>query len=79
MLIDDQPTFIWRGLMIDTARHYLPMDQIKKIMDGLMYNKMNVLHWHIIDQDNFPMEVPTRPELCSFGKLSGMYTTANLK
>lgn len=76
VLIDDQPDFLWRGLMIDTSRHYLPVAQIKKIIDGIMFNKMNILHWHIIDQDSFPMEVPARPELHQYGSLAGTYSPA---
>lgn len=64
--------------MIDTSRHYLPVSTIKKIMDGMMYNKMNVLHWHIIDQDSFPMEVPSRPELHQYGSLAGTYSPSTI-
>jgi hexosaminidase len=78
VLIDDQPDNRWRGLMIDTSRHFLPVSQIKKMIDGVMYNKMNVLHWHIIDQDSFPMEVPTRPELAKYGSLAGTYSPSDL-
>jgi hexosaminidase len=55
ILIDDQPDFVWRGVMIDSSRHFLPIDAIKHQIDALMYNKMSVLHWHITDEDSFPM------------------------
>lgn len=44
-----------------------------------MYNKMNVLHWHIVDQDSFPMEIPARPELANFGAVGGKYSISVLK
>lgn len=47
--IVDEPAFIWRAIMIDTARHYLPLHMIFETIDALMYNKMSVLHWHIVD------------------------------
>ena len=39
-----------------------------------MYNKMGILHWHITDEDSFPMVIPKRPELSSKGHLNGVYT-----
>lgn len=65
--------------MIDTSRHFLPVERILKIVDGIMYNKMNVLHWHIIDQDSFPMEIPSRPEISKYGALKGVYSANDLK
>lgn len=50
--------------MIDTARHYLSIDTIKKTIDGLMMNKMNILHWHITDDESFPLLLKSHPELC---------------
>jgi hexosaminidase len=76
ILIDDTPNYVWRGLMIDSSRHFLPVDAIKHTIDGLMYNKMSVLHWHITDEDSFPMVVASRPELSEYGKFSGTYSQA---
>ncbi|KAL9422006.1 hypothetical protein AB3S75_034307 [Citrus x aurantiifolia] len=61
--IQDKPRFAFRGLLIDTSRHYLPVDVIKQIIESMSYAKLNVLHWHIIDEQSFPLEVPTYPNL----------------
>ncbi|KAI4351110.1 hypothetical protein L6164_005495 [Bauhinia variegata] len=61
--IQDKPRFAYRGLLLDTSRHYLPIDVIKQIIESMSYAKLNVLHWHIIDEQSFPLEVPTYPNL----------------
>lgn len=65
--VEDYPEFSHRGLMIDTARHYLPVRIILETIDGMMYNKMNVLHWHITDDDSFPLVLESHPELSQSG------------
>ncbi|CAL0314657.1 unnamed protein product [Lupinus luteus] len=61
--IQDEPRFSYRGLMLDTSRHYLPIDVIKQIIESMSYAKFNVLHWHIIDEESFPLEIPTYSNL----------------
>ncbi|XP_027350015.1 beta-hexosaminidase 1-like [Abrus precatorius] len=61
--IRDKPRFAYRGLMLDTSRHYLPIYVIKQIIESMSYAKLNVLHWHIIDEESFPLEIPTHPNL----------------
>ncbi|XP_057424173.1 beta-hexosaminidase 1-like [Lotus japonicus] len=61
--IRDKPRFPYRGLMLDTSRHYLPVDVIKQIIESMSYAKLNVLHWHIIDEQSFPLEIPSYPNL----------------
>ncbi|XP_058772022.1 beta-hexosaminidase 1-like [Vicia villosa] len=61
--IRDQPRFPFRGLMLDTSRHYLPVNVIKQIIESMSYAKLNVLHWHIVDEQSFPLEVPSYPNL----------------
>lgn len=61
--IQDKPRFLYRGLLLDTSRHYLPVNVIKQTIDAMSYVKLNVLHWHIIDEESFPLEVPTYPNL----------------
>ena len=47
--VSDTPRYQHRGLLLDTARHYFPVSYIEKILDGMAYTKLNVLHWHIVD------------------------------
>ncbi|KAL5201981.1 hypothetical protein ABZP36_012933 [Zizania latifolia] len=61
--IQDEPRFAFRGLLLDTSRHFLPVDVIKQVIDSMSYSKLNVLHWHIIDEQSFPLEVPSYPNL----------------
>lgn len=79
IFIDDNPKYHWRGVMIDTSRHFLSVEDIKHQIDALLYNKMSVLHWHITDEDSFPIVIDSRPELSTYGKLSGIYSKNDVK
>jgi hexosaminidase len=61
ILINDIPDYFWRGLMIDTSRHFMSVELIKKTINAMMFLKLNALHWHIVDQESFPLFVPNRP------------------
>lgn len=61
--IKDFPRFPYRGLLIDTSRHYQPVTSIKRVLDSMAYSKLNVLHWHIVDEQSFPIEIPSYPLL----------------
>lgn len=61
--IQDRPRFRYRGLLIDTGRHFQPVKIIKEVLDAMSYAKLNVLHWHLVDEEAFPLEVPSRPKL----------------
>ena len=67
----DSPRFRHRGVLIDTARHFLPLSIIKTHMDAMVLAKMNVLHWHMTDDESWPYEVAALPELSEKGAFSG--------
>lgn len=61
--IDDAPRFRHRGLLIDSSRHFLPLRRITRILDSMAFVKLNVLHWHMSDDESFPLQVHSHPSL----------------
>src|SRR6266446_3129726 len=72
--IDDKPRFPWRGLMIDAGRHFMPLDVIKRNLDGMAAVKLNVFHWHLSENQGFRIESKKFPKLQSMGS-DGLYYT----
>jgi hexosaminidase len=79
--IMDYPRFPYRGLMIDTSRHYLPLDLILRNLDAMAMNKVNVLHWHMTDSQSWPYQSTNFPELSAQGAYcsSCVYTPADVQ
>jgi hexosaminidase len=73
-VIDDAPRFAWRGLLIDSCRHFFPVGVIKRNLDGMAAVKMNVLHWHLTEDQGFRIECKTFPKLHRLGS-DGLYYT----
>ena len=71
--IEDSPRFPFRGLMVDTARHFLPLNALRRQIDGMLYSKMNVLHWHMVDAQSYPFASAALPKL-SLGAFSPALT-----
>jgi hexosaminidase len=72
--IYDKPRFKWRGLMIDVARHFMPVEVLKRNLDGMAAVKLNVLHWHLSDDQGFRIECKTFPKLHELGSDGDYYT-----
>jgi hexosaminidase len=74
--ITDNPRFAWRGLLIDVGRHFIPLEVLKRNLDGMAAVKMNVLHLHLCDNEGFRVESRHFPELQEEGS-DGLYYTQN--
>ena len=57
--IIDSPRYPYRGLMLDTARRYYTVDSILQILDAMHIDKFNVIHWHLVEDESFPLELKT--------------------
>src|SRR6266436_3071309 len=72
--IQDQPRFPWRGLLIDVARHYEPMEVLKRNLDAMAAVKLNVFHWHLTEDQGFRVESKKFPKLHTLGSDGRFYT-----
>ncbi|MGH9665763.1 MAG: beta-N-acetylhexosaminidase, partial [Bryobacteraceae bacterium] len=72
--ITDKPRFAWRGLSLDVSRHFMPVSTVERTIDGLAAVKMNVLHWHLSDDQGFRVESKLYPLLQGKGS-NGLYYT----
>ena len=65
--IEDRPRFAWRGTMLDVARHFFTVDEVKQHIDVLALYKINVLHLHLSDDQGWRIEIKSRPQLVEQG------------
>lgn len=72
--IEDRPRFRWRGLLIDVGRHYEPMAVLKRNLDAMAAVKLNVLHWHLSEDQGFRIESKKFPKLTGLGSDGLFYT-----
>src|SRR5579859_3896527 len=77
--IKDQPRFAWRGMLIDVSRHFIPVDVLKRNLDGMAAVKMNVLHWHLSDDQGFRAESKKLPKLTGEGSEGLFYTQEEIR
>jgi hexosaminidase len=76
--IQDNPRFPWRGLMIDVSRHFIPLDVLKRNLDGMAAVKLNVFHWHLSDNQGFRVQSKKFPKLQEMGSDGLYYTQAEV-
>ncbi|XP_075981604.1 putative beta-hexosaminidase fdl [Anticarsia gemmatalis] len=68
--IDDAPRFRYRGILIDTARNYFPIQELIHNIDAMAVSKLNTFHWHMSDSQGFPLHTNSIPQLVEYGALS---------
>jgi len=79
VIIHDQPRFPWRGLMIDVGRHFMPIDVLKRNLDGMAAVKLNVFHWHLSENQGFRVESKRFPRLQELGSDGFFYTQQQVR
>ncbi|HVP12499.1 MAG TPA: family 20 glycosylhydrolase, partial [Phycisphaerae bacterium] len=71
MRINDKPRYQWRGMLLDCGRHFMTKDFVKRYIDLLAYHKMNVLHWHLTEDQGWRIEIKKYPKLTEVGAWRG--------
>lgn len=79
VVIKDTPRFPWRGTMIDTGRHFLPLEVLRRNIDGMEAVKMNVFHWHLSENQGFRVESKRFPKLHEQGSDGLFYTQEEIR
>lgn len=76
VMIGDAPRFSFRGLMIDSGRHFLPIAHVKRTIEAAAMVKLNVIHWHLVDAQSFPSCSDAYPTLCTGGGYPNTFSAA---
>jgi len=79
LTIQDQPRFRWRGLLLDSARRFIPLADIRRTLDGMAAAKLNVLHWHLTDDQGWRIESKAYPKLQQLASQGQFYTQAEVQ
>ena len=79
VIINDEPRFPWRGLLIDVCRHFLPMEVIKRNLDAMAAVKLNVLHLHLTEDQGFRIESKVYPKLHQMGSDGFFFTHEQMR
>jgi len=81
MEITDSPVYPYRGFMLDTARNFFPVSDILRTLDAMSWVKINTFHWHMVDSQSFPIEVPEFPLISANGAYGPtfVYSTADVQ
>ena len=77
--IEDTPRFPWRGLLLDSCRHWMPIEVVKRTLDGMEAVKMNVLHFHLSENQGFRVESKRFPKLQEMGSGGHYYSQQQIK
>jgi hexosaminidase len=77
--VQDHPRFPWRGLHLDVSRHWMPIEVVKRNLDGMAAVKLNVFHWHLSDDQGFRVESKRFPKLQQRGSDGLYYTQAQVR
>ena len=77
--IDDKPRFPWRGLMIDSGRHFMPLPVVLRNLDAMEAVKLNVMHWHLSEDQGFRVESKVFPLLQQKGSDGLFYTQEEIR
>ena len=67
--IEDHPAFSYRGLMLDVSRHFISKEELKRYIDLMAFHKLNVLHWHLTDDQGWRLEIKKYPKLTKVGSV----------
>ena len=77
--ISDKPRFRWRGLLLDSARRFIPLADIRRTLDGMAAAKLNVLHWHLTDDQGWRIESEAYPKLHQLASQGQFYTKQQVR
>ncbi len=69
--IEDAPRFPYRGVLLDVARTFQPVEEIKRVIDYMAYFKMNKLHFHLVDDQSWRVELKKYPDFAKIGGFRG--------